>query len=705
MRQQRSPIVRGAITSVMLLALGAGMVLAQPPVFQPLLTGHRLICAEVVDGRLYAGLDKGGLVEYDLANGQTLRTLTRLDGLGGHNVRDLVLLEETLWVATTDGGLTAISRPGTASESMRVYSSLLASLEVTAVAGQLIGLAERIYYGTMSNGIGVITSGLPGAYLSTQDGLIDDQIVDLAINDDNLLLIATPSGLSRFADNTFTNYPYTDEQTETINDLEVGPDGRIWAATRSGVKRWNDETRTFDLFFGSSSFVDLAVEGPRVWALTSFESVWVLQGQSSTAQALAPAPDGQQVITEAVAAADGSAWTVGRVRSVPGSIISLPFVLPVGDESATHDVLDACPIGSPGGFEGVSIDSRRRAWLGDFTGDGLAGYDEGQWYNVNQLASAENDSSGFFNWSGNVLAMARAGDALWFNQFQHGVIRFTPAAEPGGEEAWDLIYPGNSGMRGRFILNIAVHPDGPVFFTTDANEPALGVDVLIDPDNWRSPASWLHLEPSVLGGNNVWAVGFERRDVVWFAVRNVGLQRWDINGPGAGPADRHAARPVGSQDLDLRDRTPGPDRPRPRPGPAWRPVGPDLIRPEPPAVEPAPDPHRCLHGPRLVPGPRSVLLFARGDLAPARRDLPPPGHGGGRVAPGPQQRSGRRHGRHPPGCGRGQRVARDGLPLPEPIPRRLRQRPAQPRRRGTRNRPDRHGRDPRHGRRGGAPGQ
>ena len=239
----------------------------QMPDFRPLLTGHRVVCAQYADGLVYAGLMDGGLAIWDPLVEQTQRILTRRDGLGGHRVRDIAWIGGRLWFATLDGGLTVISHPGMAGESMRLYSSLLSSLEVTAVAGQVIGGSERIYYGTDGHGIGVITGGIPGAYYTTLDGLINDTVVDLAVVG-SLLLVATPEGLSRFSENVFTNYPYDDPPSDMVNDLEIGPDGAIWAATNSGVKRWDDETRSMQPVFGSALFRALAVDGETIWAAT-----------------------------------------------------------------------------------------------------------------------------------------------------------------------------------------------------------------------------------------------------------------------------------------------------------------------------------------------------------------------------------------------------------------------------------------------------
>ena len=534
------PSCRALVLLLCAGALGLGPVTAtsQTVDLQPLLTGHLVVRAQHANGKIFAGLQKGGLAEWNPATGETLRILTRREGLGGHFVADLAAVGGRLWVATTDGGLTVISNPGRADESFRVYSSLLPSLKVSAVCGQLLGASERVYYGTDGQGIGVITGGLTGAYYTTQDGLISDTIVALAAAGD-LLLIATPSGLSRFADNTFLNFSLA--EADRVNDLQVGPDGQILAATASGLKRWNDEARALEPVAGveTTAFKTLAVDGQAVWFLAA-AAVYRLEGAVVTQQALPAAPAGQDVLIEALTAGNGQAWVGGRLRTsgLSGFQAARAWLAPVGDDTAVHEVLPTCEVGATGsGFCGVAFDSRRRVWLGDFMGDGLAGHDGRRWYNVTQLATAANDSNGLFNHFGPILVMAPAGDALWFTQAGTGVIRFRPADVAGGEERWDLVRPGNSGMLGTSFVDIAVHPDGAVFFSSDQNDGGLGVDVLIDPDNWRQASSWLHLYPEVLGGNNIWAVGFERRDIVWFAVRGFGLQRWDLNGPLAGPGD------------------------------------------------------------------------------------------------------------------------------------------------------------------------
>ncbi len=181
-----------------------------------------------------------------------------------------------------------------------------------------------------------------------------------------------------------------------------------------------------------------------------------------------------------------------------------------------------------GDADGVTIDALGRAWVGERGGDGLSALSpQGAWTHITDLATVANDSSGLFNHDGGVLsAVTDAAGALWFCQYFSGVIRVH-------DGAYDLIHPYNSALAGSAVVRLGVHPAGPVFVMTDGNVADSGVQVLVDPDHPYRGDAWV--TPDV-GGNSVWAALAERPDVIWFAVRGVGLVRWDVNGDG-GPAE------------------------------------------------------------------------------------------------------------------------------------------------------------------------
>ena len=518
---------------------------SQTPTFRPMMTGSRVTAVEAVDGRIYAGLNKGGVVEWDPQTQSTLRNLTRADGLGGHFVHDIAWSGQKLWIATAEGGLTAITDPGGPAESMKRYNSALSSMDINAVSAQMVGNTERVYYGTNGDGIGEIASGLPGAFYTTLDGLIDDTVIDLALTDGQLI-IATPSGLSRFADNSFINETYAEAGIGAVNALEVTADGRVWAATDDGVARWDPSNGVWEhVAGGTNTYLDLAVAGDVVFGLSSFNTVVRIDGETITSPALPAAPDGLRSRSYVLVVAGEDIWAGGDLADsdplYSGSLARQCALVRLEDPSGEIHTFDTCRMGAGGGFDGVAIDASGRAWLGDREGDGLAAFDGDHWYNVGQRATAANDSLGLFDVTGGLLAMAADGDDIWFNQFSTGVIRFRPAATTGGVEQWDLMKTEDSPLQGDMHLCIAVHPDGPVFFGTNADDwggtdnSVLGADILLDGDHWRRDDAWMHVDAATLGGNLVTAIAFERRDVVWFAVSSVGLVRWDVNGRNNGP--------------------------------------------------------------------------------------------------------------------------------------------------------------------------
>ena len=184
--------------------------------------------------------------------------------------------------------------------------------------------------------------------------------------------------------------------------------------------------------------------------------------------------------------------------------------------------------------EGLAFGTDGDAWIGDWRGQSLSRYDGAQWAHLWQPANAAADSNGMFTAGGNVLAMATGPDGtIWANQFTVGLLRVDGATGEVGH-----LTSTSSGLSAHFIVNLVTHPDGPLLVMHDVTDTEK-VDVLVDPVHWRNPANWMVLprEGGLGAGPTVWDAVVERRDVVWFAVEDVGLVRWDINGDAAGPGD------------------------------------------------------------------------------------------------------------------------------------------------------------------------
>lgn len=522
---------RAALAAALLTGLLAGSALAaRETVFTPLINARSVVSLLERDGVVLGGLDEGGLVVWDAADpGEPLR-IHAGPQLSGNQVSDLAWTGRHVWVATRDGGLTRIDGLG-GEMDFRQYSSNLGSLNLTAVTGEVIAGSERVYYGMAGAGVGRIVDGLPGnLYTAEQDGLIDNDVNALQLYQ-GALFVATPSGISRFADNVFTDQN-TGLTNLVVNDLALDADGSLLAAGNGGVFRWNPTTSAWTYLGGTGSWVNRLAVGPAgVYALgiTGSGNVMSLY--------------------------DGSAWTpltlpytrtyavfAGEDLWVGGRILETGMALQVG-----HGWLGRLEAG--GGFTtwrldaslvrnatGVTFGVDSTPWIGSHNADGISHLAGGAWSSIYVVASADNDSSGLFNQGANILSMTTGTDGVVYaGQYTSGAVRHDPVTGVS-----ELMFAANSGLQGGNIVNMVTHPDGPVIFLHDwAN--AQKVEVLVDPDHWRNPDSWV-LPPTGEGGlgtgPSVWDALVERRDVIWFAVEGTGLVRWDVNGDLLGPDDQ-----------------------------------------------------------------------------------------------------------------------------------------------------------------------
>ncbi len=518
---------------VPVMLMGLGLARAEP-VFQPLLAAHDMTALLAYDGMVFGGLDGGGLVVGAAGNLNQAERWYAGFGLSGNKITDLAWTGRNLWVATSDGGLTRVGNPLGAAD-FRQYTSNLGSLDVTAVTGTVIGQSERVFYGMRDGGLGQIVDGLSGnIYTAEQDGLLDNDINALVFFQDELF-IATPSGVSRFANNVFTDVT-TGLPGGGIADLVVTADDELLAATGDGVFSWVPaEVRWQALGDFGRAVSHLAAGSVGVFALAT-EGGYRLARLDNTLWRTVSLPQPRC----SVVAAGQELWIAGRVTlpemySGNGS----SYIGEGGAEGGfTTTIISASLVRNA---EGVAFDSQGTAWVGSYVADSVSGLSEGQWSSIYALAADTDNDHGLFNYFSNILAMV--GDLqgqLWISQYTTGLIRHDPVT------ATDTYFkPADSGMSGAYILDMVVHPDGPLIMTHDIpwQEGAVypeKVDILLDTDHGEDPGQWLTL-PLDQGGltsiNRIWSAVVERRDVIWFAAEDYGLVRWDINGDSGGPDD------------------------------------------------------------------------------------------------------------------------------------------------------------------------
>ena len=521
------------LVTVLTLLMPTGAARAQDGTLevQPHFFAHAIDHLLEVDGRVFGGLDGGGLLTWDV-DGDGAYTRWMADGaLSGNQITDLAWSGRNLWVATADGGLTRIGDPGGMME-MRPFSSSIGSTSLTAVTAAEVNGSEVVYYAMDGMGVGRIIDGLPGSvYNEYQDGLCSDDVTALQLYE-GTLFVGTPVGVCRFVDNVFL--PANDGLGNLIiSDFCLDLDGNLLVACNAGIRRWDDE---------SGSWENLGYAGMVEQTLVAGPSGTFVLGQNGAVSRLYEFTGGTSwaEISLPSARRTGGLWS-GSSLFVGGTIVPDGMTPEVGygylgtysqDSGFAVQVLDESLVGNA---TGITFGLDGSPWIGSHNADAFCQLTDDGWYSVYELASAENDSSGLFNYYGNMVVMATGTDGtIYTGQLGSGVVRHDPETRLS-----ELMYPANCGLLGAGITNMMVHPDGTVFFIHDWRDPNK-VEILVNPRNWRNPANWgvLPMGEGGLGNTSeVFAALVERNDVIWFAVADVGLVRWDINGDDAGPDD------------------------------------------------------------------------------------------------------------------------------------------------------------------------
>lgn len=509
---------------------GSLMAAAQDVDFESHLIKQRVTCMVEQGDKVLGGLNGGGLLIWDrLAPAQVTR-LSAGEELSGNYVTALAWTGRYIWVATTGCGMTRIANINTQPE-YRQYASNLGSLDITAVTGQVIGDNERVYYGMNEGGVGLITDGISGAiYTAEQDGLINNNINDLQIFED-LLFVATPTGVSRFASNLFTDQN-AGLGNLNIRYLAVDPDGRLVAGGPGGVYVWDGDTESWSSLGWAGSCNGLTSNATELWGLGSTtasvydDGSWIAYDLPRTGSSSIHAGENIWV---------GGRWKTSDMGVASGLAWYGAFE---GGDSFSDYVVDASLVAN--GY-GLDFDHEGTVWTGSYRGQALSGVSQDQITNISQLASADNDSNGLFAYGSNMLALVADHERglVYTGQYTKGIIRLDINT---GEI--DLMHGGTCGLEEEpgdrsTMVSLDVHPDGTLLVMYDWDHEQK-VRILVDPVHWRAD-HWYDVpqggDEGIGGGIGVWDAVVQRNDVIWFAVEGTGLVRWDINGNSGGPDD------------------------------------------------------------------------------------------------------------------------------------------------------------------------
>ncbi len=229
------------------------------------------------DGTKWIG-HRGGVTSF---NGTNLTRYTTSDGLISYDVRTIAIDNSgTVWIGTSKG----ISKfDGTTWTGYSTANSDLPDNQINSLhidhngvvwvgsGGDLSsfdGTTWTIYNYTSTNGVHVYSTrsitqapnrtiwfgtyhngvcsfdGTTWKKYNTTDGLVHNQITDIAIAQDGTKWFGTQNGISKLDGTTWTNYRTeladpVSPRDDNINDISVGIDGNIWIGTNRGLY-WSD---------------------------------------------------------------------------------------------------------------------------------------------------------------------------------------------------------------------------------------------------------------------------------------------------------------------------------------------------------------------------------------------------------------------------------------------------------------------------------
>ena len=270
--------------------------------------------------------------------------------------------------------------------------------------------SERVYYAMDGAGIGQIVDGLSGnLYTAEQDDLISNSVNAMQIWQGQLF-VGTPIGVSRFANNLFTDQN-AGLGSLVVNDFAVESSGALLAATNGGIYRWNDGASTWQYVWAIGAWVTrISCRQDEIWAL-GIDNLGngVMQASSGgslarreSAECQVPIDPGRRrrVDRRAQPADERCAFAGTGLPRPPRSRRPVHASRLRREPDPQRRRASRSPATRPGSATGAAAPCRK-----------LEG---GAWSHLWESANAAADSNGLFTAGGNVLGMAAGPDGtVW----------------------------------------------------------------------------------------------------------------------------------------------------------------------------------------------------------------------------------------------------------------------------------------------------
>ena len=150
-------------------------------------------------------------------------------------VRSLLIDQEALWVATSDGVLKINRRTGAMEQSYTTQSGLMVNYVFTVS----IDPSGDTWLGTNGGGLARVEGSRVKTY-HVPDGLADPWVYNIAYQRDGTMWAGTWNGVSRYDGQQFTTYGVKDGLINRwVYAVAVDLDDSVWFGTEGGISRFD----------------------------------------------------------------------------------------------------------------------------------------------------------------------------------------------------------------------------------------------------------------------------------------------------------------------------------------------------------------------------------------------------------------------------------------------------------------------------------
>ncbi len=494
------------------------------------------------EGALWVATDSGAL-RWNLRDG-TFRRYTVTDGLADNAVTAIAVAGDgSIWFGT-EAGLSRLDGDPASGipETWTTYTveDGLASdwVQALAVDPPLPALYESrvaeagvLWVGTAS-GVsrydGDPASGAFGTWTSytTADGLVDDDVISIAVDADGGVWFGTLlGGASYFDGETWTSYTTEDDLVgDWVQDIAVDAQGAVWFATTDGVSRFrrpapsaSGDAGDGDTWTTYTSDDGLPANDIQALAIAPDETIWFgayaggvasLEGDTWTLYSSDDGLGGDDV-SAIVVAGDDTVWfaTASGVSGYDGE---------TWNPLRTDDCLSGNEVTS------IAVAADGTLWFG--TDSGVSRFDGGAWTiytTADGLASNEVES----------LAAGPDG-SIWAGTFAAGVShlpRPVPSASgvAGDGESWTS-YSTADGLAGDWVQDIVVGPPRPALRPGGvAGDGAIWFGTTDGVSRWDGETWATYTAADGLAASDVQAIAVAPDGALWFGTYLAGVSRFD----------------------------------------------------------------------------------------------------------------------------------------------------------------------------------